>query len=62
MNSTVSKTPVCALYLFYYATQQALESTALQRSLKMIKTSPNNNCMSVCAEFSQFPGAEEAKL
>ena len=31
---------VCALYLFYYAMQQALELTAHQRSFKMIKTRP----------------------
>ena len=46
------KTPVCALYFVSYVTQQALELTSHQKSLKMIKSSPNNKCMRLRGVFT----------
>ena len=59
------KTPVCVLHLVYFATSFAAW-TQVNCSSKAIeddpKTSPNNNCVGVGAEFSKFAGEGETEL
>ena len=61
-NST--KTPVFKLYLVYFAESFAA-GTVINCATKIfendVKASPNNNCMSVTAEFSKFSWRRRGK-